>query len=290
MSTDKNNLGRYLASNGISDIRSLLVSGETLFDAPTHTPCARVAEDCQILVNNQIYADIITAAQASIGVVFPMSLRAALRYWFARSPGGDLQPLLVRQAKRLAVPSTPNQCSIPLQRYLIDCGLGGSIGMVKCPGLRAQAINGEYIYQELSSDVKQMKEWGISCVVSAIEPHEFVQLGLPDSIREVLEEEGIRHFLLPVQRYNALPKRMDLLWQKVSQLITSHLRRQQHVLIHSGADMGRAGYVLARLLIDQGVAPNTAVDSVRSLAPYSIDSFAQEFDLHESASRATTAS
>ena len=280
MTTDQKKPGRY-PSNNISYIRSLLVSGETLFDAPTQTPCARVAEDCQILVNNQIHADIITAAQASMGVLFPMGLGAALRYWLARSPAGHLQPLLVRQAKRLAVPSTPNQCSTPLQRYLIDCGFGGSIGMAMCPGLRAQTINGEYIYQDLSSDIKQMKEWGISCVVSAIEPHEFLHFGLPDSIRQVLEEEGIRHLLLPIQRSNALPRCMDLLWQKISQLITSHLRRQQHVLVHSGADMGRAGYILARFLIDQGHAPDTSVESVRALAPYSIDSFAQEFDLHQ---------
>jgi protein-tyrosine phosphatase len=54
------------------------------------------------------------------------------------------------------------------------------------------------------------------------------------------------------------------------------LRSGGNVLVHCRGGLGRAGMIAARLLVEEGVPPETAMTAVRAARPRAIETPAQE--------------
>jgi atypical dual specificity phosphatase len=67
--------------------------------------------------------------------------------------------------------------------------------------------------------------------------------------------------------------------------ITEALQRDERVVVHCGAGLGRAGTLLAAYLVSQGCSAEEAISRVRAKRPGSIETLEQEHAVHEFAQR-----
>jgi len=66
------------------------------------------------------------------------------------------------------------------------------------------------------------------------------------------------------------------IWRVEGQQISSSLAAGEKIVIHCLAGLGRTGMIAARLLVDIGVPPETAIADVRQVRPRAIQTVAQE--------------
>lgn len=256
-----------------------LSEGETLYDALGQAAIARVSENNKIEISGYTFPDLQSAASYALNDEVLVSEGLALRYWHFRSPVGELLPLLHRAG--LSHQKTPlaNTQLTPLSPRIIQSESDGRIIMVRCPGLRARDIQGRYIAQDLQADVEKIREWSPALVISILESHEFIHLGLPSYVEDTFRSSSMQQLLLPIPKNKPIEYSLSKLWHVINERVLTQLGSGQDVLVHSGADMGRAGYIAAKILVGQGVEPADAIARVRAIHPYAIESFAQEMEL-----------
>ena len=261
------------------EVYAYLIPGEVLYDGRQLLPVAKVSNSLTIEIAGKSYSGITQAATALLNWKTPVSCGLALRFWHYRTNSNEIRPLLFRRNRMERRPKRIAPETTPVDIITIPTLNPGNIFLIRCPGLRAIDWRGRYYIQNLEADSAILSSSGTSCVLSAIEPHEFFYLGLPESISPVLASAGIKQVLMPIAKHGILERGVHNLWRQISALVLEKLALGEHVAIHSGVGYGRAGYVAAKLLIEQGLAPTEAITLVRKVAPYSIDSFLQEMDL-----------
>lgn len=265
--------GTQSHQRGTNPILRLRV-GDVLYDAVTQLARARVTTNLSIQLDGKTFSNLVLATQHLLGNdAFDSGF--VLRYWYYASDGGYLRPLLHRNRAGISTKESRTRGIIAMDIKAINDG----IQLMRCPGLRASSFDGTLFLQNLEADIVELQARGVSCVVSAVEPHEFIHLGLPKNFNQLLDDAGIKHLLVPVKQNTVLSTGMLPLWQKIIARIEEHLAQHQKIAIHSGADLGRAGYIAAKLLIARGMAALDAIQSVRSAFPYAIASFTQEHEL-----------
>ena len=97
---------------------------------------------------------------------------------------------------------------------------------------------------------------------------------------ERLGEEAIRRnmlwFHLPIVDVSTPDKYFEQAWNTAGETLRSLLQSGSNVVEHCRGGLGRAGTIAARLLVEVGMEPETAITKVRKVRPGAIETSAQE--------------
>lgn len=170
----------------------------------------------------------------------------------------------------------PKNTSITNPLYIDEVPIsifGGNIGMTICPGKKSIGISGVH-RRDLALDLEAIRDWGAEVLVSLLEEHEYVEVGVSDFSRMV--PKGILHLKLPIKDMATPDEAWEQQWKKEGRIIRSVLRRGGKVCIHCMGGLGRTGMVAARLLVEFGVHPERAIKTVREARPGTIQTREQE--------------
>lgn len=136
----------------------------------------------------------------------------------------------------------------------------GRIGMTIAPG-KQDEDSGAIWKRDLDTDLTRLKnELGVSKLVCLLEEEEMSQLGIPDLFQKA-NQLGIETAHFPVDD-NGKPDSMETFKQTVS-FATAALEKGDTVLIHCKGGRGRTGMLAAACLVEQGYAPDAAIDTVK---------------------------
>lgn len=148
----------------------------------------------------------------------------------------------------------------------------GRLGLTICPGKKEECRGWD---RDLNEDLRAIRNWGASTVVTLIETHEFNLLQVP-ALGEAVTRLGIQWIHLPIRDVDVPDERFDRGWQAVGPEIHQGIDAGERILIHCRGGLGRTGLVAARILVERGCAPRVAIHRIRAVRPGAIESRAQE--------------
>jgi protein-tyrosine phosphatase len=108
-----------------------------------------------------------------------------------------------------------------------------------------------------------------------LEPGELTLLRVERFGEEVLRRDML-WFHLPIVDGSIPDERFEERWVIAGQELRTILRNGSDVLVHCRGGLGRAGTIASRLLIELGMAPETAIARVRAARPGAIETSAQK--------------
>jgi ADP-ribosyl-[dinitrogen reductase] hydrolase len=182
--------------------------------------------------------------------------------------------MMIRNSRNVLTARTSQ--SHPLQIAAVTPGAAaGRIGITFCPGkTQVSALSGAWA-RDLDDDLDIIRNWGASAVVTLVEPHE-LKLLQAERMGEAVRERHMDWFHLPIRDGSVPDKSFEQTWTSVGRNLRSRLRHGFDILIHCKGGLGRAGTIAARLLVEQGMAPQDAIRDVRAVRPGAIETSAQE--------------
>ena len=159
---------------------------------------------------------------------------------------------------------------LPLHIDSLEAFGGATLGMSQCPGRR---FPGEPP-RELSHDLQTIEQWGASTLLSLVETDEFAPMGVPD-FADTVARSRLVWLHVPIADMRT-PSAVTLAaWQQQRGTLRAALERGDKVLVHCAFGLGRTGMLMARLLIDSGLAPDDAIRRVRAARPGTVETAAQ---------------
>lgn len=151
---------------------------------------------------------------------------------------------------------------------------GGHIGMMPCPG-GGLALYTDTNYDGVSTDLRAIYHWGAAALVSLVEAEEMIRFGVAD-----LPEKAIQHNLafyhLPIRDMSIPDEEFERHWQDAGERLRSLLLSGESIVLHCLAGLGRTGTIAARLLVELGDEPETAIRRIRAARPGAIQTIMQE--------------
>lgn len=163
--------------------------------------------------------------------------------------------------------------SDPLRIAELPAGRG-LIGITFLPGKHQNGMTGRH-RRDLATDLDTIAAWNASAVVTLVEEHELERYRVPSLGKQVrLRHMEWHHW--PIPDFHAPDAAFDAGWPARSAMLRALLARGGRVLVHCKGGLGRAGTIAARLLVDDGVAPDAAMAVVRAERPGAIEVSAQE--------------
>jgi len=152
----------------------------------------------------------------------------------------------------------------PLQIAEVRAGPNhGRIGITFCPGKQDHsALTGGWA-RDLAADLDAIQAWGAQLVLTLVERRELELLKVPELGAEV-ERRAMQWLHLPIPDYHPPTAEFERRWETEGRLIRQRLRAGDDVLVHCKGGLGRAGMIAARLLVELGVPPTTAIAQVRA--------------------------
>ena len=165
--------------------------------------------------------------------------------------------------------------SHPLRIASLDTPVGGRIGMTFCPGKRDPvAMTGPWD-RDLASDLEAIAGWGACALVTLMEIHELVHLGVAD-IGAITESLGITWYHLPIRDVSIPGSDFEYAWQTAGKALRKRLQDGNRIVVHCRGGLGRTGVIAARLLIELGEGPDKALRRVRAVRPGAVETREQE--------------
>ena len=164
----------------------------------------------------------------------------------------------------------------PLQIAVVTAGSEfGRVGITFCPGkYDPHAMSGAWD-RDLDTDLDAIRDWGAAAIVTLLEPKELTLLRVERLGEEVLRRNML-WFHLPIVDVSIPNEQFELKWDIAGEELRSILRSGSDVLVHCRGGLGRAGTIAARLLIELGMEPETAIARVRAVRPGAIETSEQE--------------
>jgi ADP-ribosyl-[dinitrogen reductase] hydrolase len=129
--------------------------------------------------------------------------------------------------------------------------------------------------RDLARDLDMIRDWGAAAVVTLLEPKELTLLRV-ERLGEELSRRNMLWFHLPIVDQSIPDKDFERQWDVAGEDLRSILRGGSDVLVHCREGLGRAGTISARLLIELGMEPKTAIKRVRAVRPGAIENDDQE--------------
>ena len=151
----------------------------------------------------------------------------------------------------------------------------GRVGITFCPGKYDRHAMSGYWDRDLSLDLDAVRDWGAAAVVTLVEPKELVVLRVEHLGEEVLRRRML-WFHLPIIDVSTPDEGFERQWEVAGNELRMLLRSGRDVLVHCRGGLGRAGTIAARLLIELGMEPATAIRQVRAVRPGAIETLEQE--------------
>jgi ADP-ribosyl-[dinitrogen reductase] hydrolase len=152
----------------------------------------------------------------------------------------------------------------------------GQVGLTICPGKRGDSVFGASWQRDLDTDVRVIREWGATAVVTLIEDHEFEMLGV-ERLSAAVRDAGMEWHHLPIRDVDVPDAHFEAGWASAGVRLGNQLRNGERVLVHCRGGLGRTGMVAARLLVEvAGVTPRQALDDVRKARQGAVETPEQE--------------
>jgi ADP-ribosyl-[dinitrogen reductase] hydrolase len=151
----------------------------------------------------------------------------------------------------------------------------GRVGVTFCPGKYDPAAQTGAWDRDLAIDLDAIRRWGAAAVVTLLEHKELALLRVA-SLGEEVSRRGMSWFHLPIVDVSIPGEAFEAAWETTGEQLRSMLGSGSDVVVHCRGGLGRAGTVAARLLIELGVEPETAIANVRRVRPGAIETYAQE--------------
>ena len=146
--------------------------------------------------------------------------------------------------------------------------LPGLIGISSCPGMNTFSTLDLYD-DRIENDLQSIKSWGASVIVTLLEMRELALLGVVDLPVRALSM-NIFWLHLPIRNMGLPDEAFEESWKWAGPKLLNLLGEGQRVFIHCKEGIGRSGIVAARLLIESGTDPETAMKIVRKARPGSL--------------------
>jgi ADP-ribosyl-[dinitrogen reductase] hydrolase len=148
----------------------------------------------------------------------------------------------------------------------------GRLGLTICPGKKDRSRQWD---RDLGEDLKVIRDWGATTVVTLIEDDEFRLLGIED-LGATVRRHGMAWVHLPIRDVDVPDDRFERAWAIDGPALHRRIDRGEGILIHCRGGLGRTGLVAGLILVERGVSPPEAIDRVRAARPHAIETWAQE--------------
>lgn len=154
---------------------------------------------------------------------------------------------------------------------------GGRIGLTFCPGKKqTDALSGVWD-RSLNDDMKAIRDFGAVALVTLMPDGELQSLRVsPSEMRSKASELGVEWYQLPIPDQGIPDQSFEDLWANAGLRLHALLDAGHSIVIHCKGGLGRTGTIAARLLIEFGVDPREAIESVRKARPGTIENSLQE--------------
>jgi len=171
-------------------------------------------------------------------------------------------------------PDVRTSLNSPLRIAEVPCG-AGSIGITLCPGkIDPHAMTGPTA-RDLDIDIAAIAAWGARAVLTLLEDDEMVLLHVT-AIGETVERYGMEWFHVPILDHALPDAAFEERWKTVGPHLESIVRGGGRVLVHCRGGLGRAGTIVARMLVELGASVDDAIARVRAARPGAIETPEQE--------------
>lgn len=150
---------------------------------------------------------------------------------------------------------------------------GGKIGISRCPGKPVPRKDGPS-QGDLVADLDAVAAWKAVAILTLIDDDEIEALGIVGFGDEV-RARGLAWHHLPIEDFSEPNRRFEKLWKTTGPELLGHLRAGRRVHMHCNMGLGRAGTIAARLLVELGLPPQTAIERIRLARPHAIQTDAQ---------------
>ena len=166
--------------------------------------------------------------------------------------------------------------SDPLKIAEISGGPGyGRVGLTFCPGkYDPHAATGAWD-RDLARDLDMIRDWGAAAIITLVETQELALLRV-DRIGAEVRRRHMSWLHVPIVDVATPDEGFERAWVSAGEGLRSILRSGFDVLVHCRGGLGRAGTIAARLLVELGMEPGTAIAKVRKARPGAIETLAQE--------------
>jgi ADP-ribosyl-[dinitrogen reductase] hydrolase len=148
---------------------------------------------------------------------------------------------------------------------------GGRIGITHCPGLYDAANPA----RDLAADLDAIRAWGAVAVLTLAEEHELHRLHVAHLGRAVAAA-GMEWLHLPIRDMMAPDETFEAAWSEAGPRLHRWLDEGRGIHLHCRGGRGRAGMIAALLLVERGMSPAEAIETVREHRPGAIETAEQE--------------
>jgi ADP-ribosyl-[dinitrogen reductase] hydrolase len=169
----------------------------------------------------------------------------------------------------------PIDPAAPYRIAAIETRLGGRIGLTPCPGTVRFPSARESWRHDIATDFDVIAAWGAAAVVTLVQAAELTRPTL-DDLRAHTERRRMAWYHWPIRDMAVPSTDLEARWKDVGAPLRVLLGERRHVLLHCMGGLGRSGMVAARLLVELGEEPRTAIQRVRAARPGAIETAAQE--------------
>jgi len=165
--------------------------------------------------------------------------------------------------------------SHPLQIDTLGLVGRGRLGLTFCPGKYDPHAQTCAWHRDLETDLRTLRDWVASTVVTLMETHELELLRVPD-LGERVSRTGLRWRQLPIVDGGIPAVRFEHARNRAGEDLRRRLVAGEAIVIHCRGGLGRTGIVAARLLVEFGEAPEGALFRVRRARSGSVENRLQE--------------
>jgi ADP-ribosyl-[dinitrogen reductase] hydrolase len=163
----------------------------------------------------------------------------------------------------------------PLQIAFVETPGKGKIGMTFCPGKHdPYAMTGSW-ERDLQTDLVTIANWGATALVTLMESHELERLGV-SNLGEMAVAQGLDWYHLPIRDVSIPSADFEEEWNEAGRQLRARLLKGESVVVHCRGGLGRTGLLAARLLVELGEYPPTALRRVRAARPGAVETREQE--------------
>jgi ADP-ribosyl-[dinitrogen reductase] hydrolase len=151
----------------------------------------------------------------------------------------------------------------------------GRLVLLPCPGWGERDSAGTGTDAAMRDELRRIIAAGVTMLVTLLSDAELKQLGAA-GLGAACRELQLDWAQCPIADYAAPGEEFEHAWAKAGLIVQQRLDRGDRVAIHCRAGIGRSGTIAARVLIERGVAPATALARVRAARPGAVETAVQE--------------
>ncbi len=163
----------------------------------------------------------------------------------------------------------------PLHIDFLRSPIGGEIGLTHCPGRSTVDRKGRQWRRDVSTDLHAISAANVKTVITFLDSDELSQLGAGD-LPQLIKNHPIQWIQFPIVDFGVPSEQSIATWRETIALLLDQLRRNDRLLLHCAAGLGRSGMMAATLLKSCGLTADQAVQLIRSSRPGTVETREQE--------------